>query len=270
MGLKDNFPAYSGQAVAHIASKKNDVESNMWLGRLVRLTLVVSCIAMIFPMLDIRISGWFVDVTGNFPLHKNRMLLALRDLHRTLPAIIVPALLLGVIIQVFSNRRWLPAPYKLLYILAVYAIGAFFVVHGLKYLVGRARPSEIMEFGGNLLFSPAWQVSNACLKNCSFPSGEAASAMTMLTIPLILGGVYRLPLMVVTGIFGLIISLNRVVMGAHFLSDIMLSWLFVAMVMAWLWPVFQRNATLIDTYATQSGNRIYEYLKRSSLLKRDL
>lgn len=278
MGLKDNISIYSGQSSAqssaqsgaHIAIKTADIDDNVWLGRLMQLTLLVSFVFMIVPQTDIRFSGLFADVVGTFPLHENRILLALRDLHRTLPAIIVPALLMGIIIQAVFNRRWLPAPHKLLYILAVYAIGALLVVHSLKYLVGRARPSEILDFGGSLLFSPAWQVSQACMNNCSFPSGEGASAMAMLSIPLILGGIYRLRLMVLAGIVALIFSLNRIVMGAHFLSDVMLSWLFVALTMAWLWPVFQRNSTVIDAYVAQSGNRIHSYFKRASFMKRDL
>lgn len=263
MALNDRFSAYNRQTAAYFAENDATIASNIWLNRLIRLTLLVSFFFMIVPLTDIRVSSWFVDAAGNFPLHENRTLLALRDLHRTLPAIIAPALLLGVMIQAVFTRRWLPAPHKLLYILSVYAVGALLVVHGLKYLVGRARPSEITEFGGSLVFSPAWQVSQACMKNCSFPSGEGASAMAMLAIPLILGGTYRLPLMVLTGIAALIFSLNRIVMGAHFLSDVMLSWLFVAVVMAWLWPVFQRHAVTIDAYVAQSGKRIRRYFKHS-------
>ncbi|WP_439273734.1 phosphatase PAP2 family protein [Pseudochrobactrum sp. HB0163] len=211
---------------------------------------------MILPVADLVVSGWFTDSAGNFYLHNNQNLLALRDLHRILPALIIPALLLTLMIQAFFSRCWLPAPHKLLYILSVYTIGAVAVVHSLKFLVGRARPNEIAEFGGELLFTPAWQIAHICHKNCSFPSGEAASAMAMLAVPLAIGGIYRTPLLLITAVAAFAFSLNRVAMGAHFLSDIVLSWLFVALVMAWLWPVFHSHKAGIDHFVFKAGRRI--------------
>ena len=257
MAMNHNLPAAVRETVPYASDQKAVREGgNLWCNYLIRTTILVSFAFMIVPLTDITVSGWFVDATGNFNLHDNQYLLALRDLHRTLPAIIVPALLFALVMQALFNRRYLPAPHKLLYILSVYAIGAAAIVHGLKYLVGRARPNEIMEFGGNLLFSPAWQIANSCQRSCSFPSGESASAMAMLTIPLVLSGFYRLPLLVLTMVATLIFSLNRIVMGAHFLSDVILSWLFVAIVMAWLWPVFQRHAVQIDRSVVRIGKRI--------------
>ncbi len=229
---------------------------NYSLNILIRLAVIVSFIFMVMPVIDITVSGWFADRAGQFPLHENWFLLTLRDLHRALPAIIVPALLACLMMQGLFNRHWLPAPHKLLYILSVYAIGAAAIVHGLKYLVGRARPNEIMEFGGTMFFSPAWQIARSCQNSCSFPSGESASAMAMLAIPLVLGGANRRPLLIVTGFAALVFSLNRVVMGAHFLSDVTLSWLFVAITMAWFWPVFQRYGAGIDRFVFKAGQRI--------------
>ncbi|WP_445377745.1 phosphatase PAP2 family protein [Pseudochrobactrum asaccharolyticum] len=230
-----------------------------------RLTIFVSFIFMIAPAVDITVSGWFADPQGKFPLHGNKYLLTLRDFHRLLPAIIVPMLLIGVVIQALSKQSWLPAPHKLLYIISVYAIGAAAIVHSLKYLVGRARPNEIMEFGGAMTFSPAWQIVSSCQNNCSFPSGEAASAMAMLAIPLVLGGVYRWYLLALTAAAAFIFSLNRVVMGAHFLSDVTLSWLFVALVMAWLWPVFDHNGTRIDLVVNRIGKYVRKQFRSSQL-----
>lgn len=264
MDLDRNLPAFVRSTTVFIPDYKRDIRNdNRWFSGLLRLMILVSFIFMLVPAVDITVSGWFADAAGKFSQHDNRFLLALRDLHRMLPAFIAPALLFGVVIQALFNRRWLPAPHRLLYILSVYAIGAAIIVHTLKYVIGRARPSEISEFGGNLLFSPAWQISHACQSSCSFPSGEAASAMAMLAIPLILGGVYRLPLMMLAGIFALIFSLNRIVMGAHFLSDVTLSWLFVVIVIAWLWPVFQRNALRIDQSVLRIGKHIRKNLHRA-------
>ncbi len=230
--------------------------NRLWQSVLLRMVFVVSFLFMALPATDLVVSGWFTNGEGRFYLHDNHSLLALRDLHRMLPALIIPAVLLALATQAVCNRGWLPSPHKLIYILVVYAIGAAAIVHGFKFLVGRARPNEIMEFGGTMLFTPAWQIAHACRSSCSFPSGEAASAMAMLAIPLALGGIYRVPLLLVTGAAALVFSLNRLIMGAHFLSDIVLSWLFVATVMAWLWPVFQKHGAGIDRRVLKAGQRI--------------
>ncbi|MBX8782502.1 phosphatase PAP2 family protein [Ochrobactrum sp. GRS2] len=257
MGINNNLPALIRSSAGSLHGNVSAIRhGNYRLNMLIRLAVIVSFIFMVIPVIDITVSGWFADRAGQFPLHENRFLLTLRDLHRTLPAIIVPALLACLILQGLFNRRWLPAPHKLLYILSVYAIGAAAIVHGLKYLVGRARPNEIMEFGGSSFFSPAWQIAKSCQSSCSFPSGESASAMAMLAIPLVLGGANRVLLLIITGFAALVFSLNRLVMGAHFLSDITLSWLFVAITMAWLWPVFQRYGDRIDSFIFKIGQRI--------------
>lgn len=255
MDLNHN-PTVLKSGTTGFASEQRFVVKNDMLTGLIRLTIFISFIFLIFPVADIIVSGWFADAAGKFQLHENAYLLALRDLHRLLPVVIVPVLLLGVVMQAVTYRNWLPAPHKLLYILSVYAIGAAAVVHSLKYLVGRARPNEITEYGGTMLFSPAWQIAQSCQNSCSFPSGEGASSMAMLAIPLILGGVYRLPFLIITTIAALVFSLNRIIMGAHFLSDVMLSWLFVAIVMAWLWPVFKRNGARIDDAVAKAGRRL--------------
>ena len=66
---------------------------------------------------------------------------------------------------------------KVYYLLTSLLLGPGLVVESfLKTFSGRARPKEIIEFGGEATFSSALVFSDQCLRNCSFVSGHAAIA----------------------------------------------------------------------------------------------
>ncbi len=94
---------------------------------------------------------------------------------------------------------------------------------------GRARPHQIEQFGGEADFTPAWVISDACERNCSFMSGHAATAFFIM----LLGFVWPKHRMfwLASGVaFGLLIGLTRMVQGGHFLSDVLLAGLTVYLI----------------------------------------
>jgi len=97
---------------------------------------------------------------------------------------------------------------------------------------------NVVDFGGTAQFTPAYQISDQCAANCSFVSGEGAGSMAMtITALLILwllrdrvpGALYRLGQAAALGMLGFV-GWQRVASGGHFLSDVLLSWLIVALV----------------------------------------
>ena len=86
---------------------------------------------------------------------------------------------------------------------------------------GRARPRDVAEFGGARQYTPAFKPSQECLRNCSFPSGDAAAAFFSLALARALG---RSRALLAVGVaYGVVISLSRVAVGAHFFSDVVVS-----------------------------------------------
>ena len=90
----------------------------------------------------------------------------------------------------------------------------------LKENWGRLRPNGIQQFAGTADFQPWWRPSGACKRNCAFVSGEASQAFWTIAPatlappqmrPLALGGAV---------IFGTAVGSLRVVLGRHFVSDI--------------------------------------------------
>lgn len=204
---------------------------------LLALTLATSVVFTAFPQLDIATSALFYR--DGFWLNEVPFLLSVRQ---------------GLIWGMYGFALGVAAVlvYKLLkrqearrlgFALAVILGGPILLVNViLKSNWGRARPANIVEFGGELSFTPAWLFTDQCHYNCSFTSGEGgAIATTALLIaffawPKLRRGrgwlILALTLLVCVGA-GL-----RVAMGRHFLSDTLLSIELCALFAAALYPFF--------------------------------
>jgi lipid A 4'-phosphatase len=111
---------------------------------------------------------------------------------------------------------------RVLYLFLVLLVGAGLIVNVLlKDNFGRARPRDIEEFGGGHRFTPAFVVSQECDRNCSFSSGEGAGGFFATALALALSR-KRAVLLAALG-FGALVSLSRVAGGAHFFSDVVVS-----------------------------------------------
>jgi lipid A 4'-phosphatase len=109
---------------------------------------------------------------------------------------------------------------------ATLAIGPGLIVNGImKEHWGRARPRTILEFGGDAAYSPVWWISDQCDRNCSFVSGEAASAFWLVTIAFLVRKELSPAVAAITFVFAAAVSFTRIAVGAHFLSDVVIAWL---------------------------------------------
>ncbi|WP_457580654.1 phosphatase PAP2 family protein [Ensifer canadensis] len=216
-------------------------------------TIFAGFVFMAFPGADLAVSRWAATGNANFPLSREHPLRLLRDFNRLIPFLILPAVAAMLAAQMVAPRGWLPRPHKMLFFLTFYALGPGLVIQLLKRLVGRARPSEIVEFGGTLPFTPAWQVSGACSRSCSFASGESATAIALIALTFLLPARRRWKAVFALIPVVLVFSLNRVAFGAHFLSDVVLAWLLMLWIMLWLWSVFAAQGARIDASLTRGG-----------------
>jgi len=119
----------------------------------------------------------------------------------------------------------------LVFLILTFAIGPGLIVNlGLKDHTHRPRPIHLKQFGGGADFRPWDSLDGACVKNCSFPSGEAAGAFWMvapasLALPPLRGVAIGAAL-----IFGVATSLLRMAFGGHFLSDVIVGGLIALVV----------------------------------------
>ncbi len=89
----------------------------------------------------------------------------------------------------------------------------------LKANWGRARPLQTLELGGNLEFTSFWVWTDQCPANCSFVSGEVATAV-MIPVSLALVSAKMRPTLYLAAILACAFDgYLRIAQGAHYLSD---------------------------------------------------
>jgi membrane-associated PAP2 superfamily phosphatase len=217
------------------------------------LVAILTVLFLLFPGLDIWFSGLFYDPNTKFPILNLGAFIGLRAIGNDLTWLAALALVFVVLAKIaLPWRPTLVPPRDILFILSTLAIGPGLVVNLiLKDHWGRPRPWRVDIFGGDQPFVGVWRITHACSTNCSFVSGEASSAIWLTTLVVLLPAPWRpLGLRIVIGL-AVLLSLNRIAMGGHFLSDVLLSWGITMTILAVAWrllytsaPASLRNRTL--------------------------
>ncbi|WAJ27676.1 phosphatase PAP2 family protein [Antarcticirhabdus aurantiaca] len=222
-----------------------------------------SFVFMAAPGIDLAASRIFTDAAGAFHFDANPALLALRDLNRLLLPLAVGLLLAILAMHAARPEEGCSVPaHRVLFVLSVIASSGGILVPLLKAVTGRARPDAVAPFGGEAPFSAAWQLSGACARNCSFPSGEAASGASLLALIALLPARARVPALLVGVPFAMAVSLNRVAFGRHFLSDVVVAWLVTALAALLLHRFFAAHGRRIDAGVRGSAQRVRRRARR--------
>jgi lipid A 4'-phosphatase len=203
------------------------------LWRLLVATALVHLVFAIWPGVDIAVSRAFLQTDGSFLLANSafgediRMPIWLASVAVAVAgAVMLCASLLRGRNAQSSWRLWA-------FVTALYVCGTGLLVNVLlKQNWGRARPVTIQEFGGDRLFTPPFEIAGQCSSNCSFVSGEAASAAAMAIVIAVCFG-RALPKPWRGMVYGLVAAVYalaagmRVAAGRHFLSDVVFAGLFM-------------------------------------------
>jgi len=219
---------------------------------------ILSAVFILFSDLDLRFAALFHDPATGFPASRDPWLGLLRRIGKEVIVLSSVILLASLALKLFRPSKALPiAASRIWFLLASLAIGPGLIVNGiLKSAWGRPRPIQVDLFGGSAPFETAWKISGACRGNCSFVSGEAASAIWLLGLIVLAPPRYRPALAVAIGLLVLALSLNRIAFGGHFLSDVLISWAITLVVMLSLHRVMVAGpfSVWLDT-ATESALR---------------
>ncbi|MBU1345914.1 MAG: phosphatase PAP2 family protein [Alphaproteobacteria bacterium] len=197
-------------------------------------TVVLSAYFVALPGVDMAVSALFHS-EGGFTLSGDPALKALRKSSSWTMGVMLLGLMATIAGGLIRSPRHLTIPVRrALVLIAGLVLASGLLVNGvLKSMWGRARPIQIEAFGGDADFSRAWSVSDQCLSNCSFVSGEGSSAAWMVAVVAVMTPPqwrrWTLPAAVA---YGAALSINRIAFGGHFLSDILLSWALTGLVLA--------------------------------------
>jgi len=212
---------------------------------------IVGLLFGFFPTLDLKISGLFFDpATLQFALRHDAWLGHVRDACMWIvPAIMAPAgLAVAAKCLLPATRMRVPAR-AVVFLLVSFALGPGLLVNTvLKEHWGRARPTDVREFGGPNRFVPWWDPRGDCPHNCSFVAGEASGAFWTVAPAALAPASGRIFAYVAAVAFGSAVGMLRMAVGAHFFTDVafagVLTFLIVWLVHAALyrWP----KAALLD------------------------
>lgn len=140
-----------------------------------------------------------------------------------IPAFLLAGLAGGTLLGALFVTSLAPLKKQALFLLLLLAIGPGLLVNvALKDHLGRARPREIHEFGGQYPFTQIWR-HGATGKNSSFPSGHAAVAFYLMAPWFVLRRRNRMlaSCWLAGGLaFGCLVGTARMLQGGHFLLDV--------------------------------------------------
>jgi len=175
---------------------------------------------VIWPEMDLALSRLFTQEGQGFVLRDN---LFLNGLEKTAfyGARELALLLLVGVFYLFVRKR-LAASKRWFFLLLCLLIGpGLFANLVFKNHWGRARPREIVAFGGEKEFTPAFFMSNSCDQNCSFVSGDSTFGFFLTSFAYVVTP-RRRKFFFWSGFgAGCLFGGARLLLGAHFVSDIL-------------------------------------------------
>jgi lipid A 4'-phosphatase len=191
--------------------------------------LALSAWLILDPRPDLGVSGWFYTSGQGFcarlaePFMGFTILLqwAARCLGGLLLMAIVAGLWRRHPVLGLGTRAWL-------FLLLGLILLPGMLTAAVKQVCGRARPFDTMAFGGEARFTPAFVVSNQCDENCSFFSGDAAFGFYLHAFAYVAATRRKRRRRFWAGLgFGSLAGFNRIIMGAHFVSDVFFAGVFM-------------------------------------------
>lgn len=231
--------------------------------RLIYASIIISSISLIllilFPDLDIKFSQLFYDTQHGFIYRNNFIVVFLFLIIPIITKILFTVVLMNLfyqLIKAFCIKKFgsdvvvlksckslrnlimkIALSSSFYFILTVGLGSGLTVNYVFKENFGRARPMTTKDFGGTKNFSGPLAISNQCQHNCSFSSGHAAMGYSLTSLAYIFCHIYFTRIYSIALIFGSLVGFSRILMGAHFLSDVITSCLVVLVInhLIYLW-----------------------------------
>jgi lipid A 4'-phosphatase len=201
------------------------------------MAAVVFIVFGIWPGLDLWVSGLFFASKTGFDGFASGTWNELRLAIWRVSEIVLALSILAYLAQRIAPFPLLRATRHLSgFAAALYLLGPGLLVDVLlKPLWGRARPAQVTDFGGSLAFTPPHVLSLQCTRNCSFVAGEMAGAVALavvlfLVVDRMKGRITLSQQRIAQALILLVplfVGVQRIAAGRHFLSDVLLSTIFV-------------------------------------------
>ncbi|HVX37436.1 MAG TPA: phosphatase PAP2 family protein [Hyphomicrobium sp.] len=236
----------AGEHVGDEPSKNHTIDARQGLtgGGLLAVTLLILAGAIVlfwlFPGLDLWASRLLYKGNHEFVGSHSAVLSVVRAFFNATFALTSVVAALGLTIAFRSGRSWLSLPfYTWLFLAICLGVGPGIVANlGLKDHWDRARPHNVMEFGGTKKFSSPIHPSDQCESHCSFVSGEASSIFVIFFAAALMFRRRSRTLIALGVVLGCATGFVRMAQGAHFLSDVVFAGILMAFTVAVIELIF--------------------------------
>jgi lipid A 4'-phosphatase len=235
------------------------------------LALGVGLLFGIFPELDLKLAALFYDpATKAFPLKLNTLAGIARDGAMWIAwGIALPAIIALLIKLVRPDRPLLMSGRAIVFLLVtLFLSGVVLTNLTFKSYWGRPRPVVVTQFNGPDKFVAWWDPRGSCDRNCSFFSGEGATAFWTYAPAALTPPAWRSLAYAAATAFGVITSLLRMASGGHFFTDVAAAGL-VTFLVVWLahgyiyrWPSTRMSDEAIDAALTKAAWPGYLWRRR--------
>lgn len=235
------------------------------------LALVIGLLFGIFPELDLKLAALFYDpATRSFPLKSDAVAAFARDGAMWVAwALALPALVAIVVKLLRPDRPMLIAGRAAVFLLVTILLSAGVLTNlTFKSYWGRPRPMMVTEFNGPWQFVPYWDPRGECGRNCSFFSGEGATAFWTYAPAVLTPPAWRPLAYAAATLFGITTSVLRMAFGGHFFTDVgaagLVSFLVIWLAYAWIyrWPSTRLSDAAIDAALARLGGPGYRLWQR--------
>jgi lipid A 4'-phosphatase len=237
------------------------------------LALVVGLLFGIYPELDLKLAALFYDpATKSFPLKFSTLAAIARDGAMWISwGLALPPIVALAIKLMWPNRPLLMSGRAIVFLLVTLILSAGILTNlTFKSYWGRPRPVVVTQFNGDMTFVPWWDPRGGCGRNCSFFSGEGATAFWTYAPAALAPPAWRPLAYAAATLFGVVTSVLRMAFGGHFFTDVAAAGL-VTFLVIWLayaliyrWASTRLSDARIDAALTRLAWPGYRWRQRRS------
>jgi membrane-associated PAP2 superfamily phosphatase len=222
---------------------------------MIGIAAAVTAITLAGFNVDLAIASLFYDPATRQFSGQNAALSMVRD-----HGVIAVATCIGCI--VLAGAKYLPwrlpgVPARTAVFLTLsLLLGPGLLVNGvLKEHWDRPRPVDVTQFGGSKPFVNWWNPTGQCERNCSFVSGEAATAAWMFGPAMLVPAPWRAAALAAAAAFTAAMSILRLSVGAHFFTDVLLGALSTMLILLAMRALVERIAERLAARGRPGGER---------------
>jgi lipid A 4'-phosphatase len=228
------------------------------------LSLTVGLLFGLYPELDLKLSALFYDAAAkNFPLKFNTLAAIARDAAMWIAwGLALPAIVALVIKGLRPDKPLLISGRAIVFLLVTMILSAGVLTNlTFKSYWGRPRPVTVTQFNGTEPFVAWWDPRGTCGRNCSFFSGEGATAFWTYAPAALAPPAWRPLAYAAATVFGVTTSVLRMAFGGHFFTDVaiagLVTYLVIWLAYAWIyrWTSTRFSDADVDAALTRFGAR---------------